>query len=793
MRVWRYASIILLLVGVSYSIYVGFLFKQLVDSFTTQKEFIPTRIYSDVTRIASPQKRRYVQSRLKDLGYIHHDISENRISFTLHDADYPHHLIPESHVTSRLVGQEIQLQFDGNQEESILESIFIPAANQELQEISDLFLEPELITRLSRDSGTGEAEKKVREFVRFEDFPATIWKAIIAIEDQHFLEHKGLDPRGFARAIWINLKTLSFAQGGSTITQQLVKNLMVRRSKNLFKKLTEIFLSILLEFKYGKKQILERYLNEVYLGQIGNLEVHGVQEGANYFFGKKIQDLNLGEITLLAGIIRGPYYYSPYRHMNRAVERQQMVLQKMVETGQITQEEALLAINQPIRLAPPTTGGNKAPYFTDFVKARLIEKLKDRLSESELSDAGLRVYTTLDPYLNQEAQDTLKAQIQKIRTQSKVLLPFQRNIDGAIASVDHQMGQIRVLIGGSDYQESTFNRILNMKRQVGSTFKPVVYLSAFLKEDPSGKRYGPAYPLEDHPWKLIYDGGNQNWEPKNYTPEYLGWIPARKALILSKNIPTARLGMEIGLDQIIETAKKLGIQSPLPRVPSLTLGVTELSPVELLRVYTAFSNRGSVARQLLVIRAITLEDGTDYARFFYEPQQVISPAAADLMTNLLRDVFTEGTARSAYRMGFDYPAAGKTGTTSDHRDSWFAGFTPRLTTVTWVGIDQGDTLDQKTADTFRLTGAGTALPVWVGFMKKTFDIFPPEPFPISEELVDVPIDRHTGNTAKINCSESQILVEKYMKGYKPEISSCESNWPESQPKTDLSQPEDPTV
>lgn len=785
MRLRRVVGIGAALGAVPLGVYLWILYGQLREAFDRQDQFIPTRIYSDVTRIASPQTRGWIEEKLKNLGYsrdVTSEAGQNQIRFTLHPMDYPIYLIPDSHPTVEALNKSITLHFTGTEPDAPLQSI-----EMEGKEIADLYLEPELVATLSR---TGETTQRIiREPLKFQEIPAPVWKAIIAIEDQHFLEHKGLDPRGIIRAIWVNLKTLSLAQGGSTITQQLVKNLMARRNKNLFRKANEILLAFLLEASFEKEQILERYLNEVYLGQVGSLEVHGVAEGAKHFFGKELSDLNLAEIALMAGLIRGPGYYSPYRHRDRAVERQQLVLKKMAETEQIAEEEAKAALSLPIRLAPPQNVANKAPYFTDFVKAELIRELKGKIPETEIAEAGFRVYTTLDLSMNQSAQLAVSRGLGAL--EQKLGLGKEGasvRIEGALASVDHTSGFIRALIGGRSYSFSTFNRILNMKRQVGSTFKPFVYLSALRKGmDPVGIAYGPGHPIEDAAWTLTHDGGRQQWSPKNYEKGYRGWINYRTALAHSVNTAAAKLGWEVGVPAIIDTARALGIQSPLPEVPSLSLGVAELSPIELLTAYATLANHG-VRGDLTVIRAITQEDGTGYARFVTHPKPAIEQGPVDLLTDMLSSVFLEGTARGAIQMGFDRPAVGKTGTTSHHRDSWFAGYTPQLTTVVWVGLD---TLEIPAADPknaknskkkpreIQLTGGSSALPIWVEFMKKALEGEPPMTFPVSPHLVSLPIDIKTGEKALPGCPDEQVATEKYWKNFEPRMATCESMWPPS--------------
>jgi penicillin-binding protein 1B len=365
-----------------------------------------------------------------------------------------------------LKDKRVTLHFEGTSADAGLASI-----DSEIGVVNDLYLEPEFVATLNSD------KSQIREVLKFEEFPKAIPDAVMAAEDNRFYEHFGIDPRGFARALFVNLKTLSFSQGGSTITQQLVKNLMERRNRNFFMKVSELFLAPVLELKYSKKQIFERYLNEVFLGQIGSYEVRGFAEGAKYFFGKKVTDLNTGEIALLVGLIKGPAFYSPYRHFERAKIRQHYVLERMLETKKITEPEFKAALQNPIRLAQAPQAGNRAPYYVDYVKAELARLVKGSFEENELPELGFQIYTTLDLGMNQAAQDSLQKGLKSL--ESRLGIEGAITLQGALAAVDQSTGEIRSLIGGRSYSESTFNRILNMKRQVGSTFKPVVYATAF--------------------------------------------------------------------------------------------------------------------------------------------------------------------------------------------------------------------------------------------------------------------------------------------------------------------------
>jgi penicillin-binding protein 1B len=735
----------------SFLFYFLYLLHQVEVAFNAPAEFIPTRIYSDVSRVAPGQARQPIEKKLKSLGYTLVEKGDD-LTFTLHSPTYPEHLIPAEHPTHELKDKKITFHFDGEKQDSLLESI-----EAESGSVNDLYLEPEFIATLSAD------KSQIREVLKFEEFPISIPNAIVAAEDQHFYEHFGIDPRGFARALWVNLKTLSLSQGGSTITQQLVKNLMERKNKNLFKKVNELFLAPILEIKYSKQQIFERYLNEVFLGQVGAFEIRGFSEGAKYFFGKNVGDLNMGEIALMVGLIKGPAFYSPYRHLDRAKTRQRYVLERMFETKKITESELKIALQLPIRLSPPPSATNRAPYFVDFVKSEINRLLNEHFQEEEIPELGFQVYTSLDLNMNQIAQETLQTAIPQNPAKNAAL-------QGAIVIVDQATSEIRALIGGKNYAESNFNRILNMKRQAGSTFKPIVYASAFrIMQDANGNSFTPAFPLLDEKWGWKYDAKQPIWKPSNYEKESLGWISLKHSLSKSINTTAARLAQKVGLAEIADTARTLGVETKIPLVPSISLGSVELSPMEIVSVYSTLANHGK-SSDLSVIKSILNPDGSEY--YVNEPRtkEKIDPGIADMMTELLQSVFLEGTAANAVNLGFSRPAAGKTGTTNDYRDAWFVGYTPQLTAAVWMGFDQGT---QKS----KLTGANTALPVWVKMMNRILQYEPAIPFPESDHLIDMRLDKFTGQRAESSCSESQVVLEKVIVGREPKKSTCEKEYP----------------
>ena len=787
-------------------------YRALVENFQRHADYIPTRFYTDVVRIKLQGTRSAIETRLTRLGYVFQRWPQT-LGFTLHPVDYPPFLstpeptlgpsqsplaessagsgsappsdlaapdfraAPAAVDAAPVDSERVVLEFDRPGPEGRLRSL-----QRGAEVVSEVVLEPEVFATLSP---RGSLHADVRHYLSFSEIPAPFWKAVIAIEDQHFLDHRGFDPRGLARAIAVDLKTFSFAQGGSTLTQQLVKNLMARRGKNLVSKLNELVLSVLLELRFEKEAILERYLNEVYLGQLGNFEIHGISEAARSFFDQEAADLNQAEAALLAGLIRGPTSYSPYRSAERSFERMRLVLRKMHEVGFLASEELDEALQTPPRLAPVQSTLNQAPYFSDYVKVELAQLLgpPNPASPTEAPlgeepsgiESGLRVYTTLDPILNQLAQDAISQGIQKLEKTPKGARAPQARLEGALAAADAQSGAIRALVGGRSYLESNFNRILNMKRQVGSAFKPVVYLSALRQQhDPQGHTYGPGLPLLDAPFTWDYEN-HQSWTPRNYDRKFRGWISLRQALAQSINTITARLGQQVGLRAIIETAQLLGIDSSLPSVPALTLGIAELSPLEVLRAYSTLA-RGGARPQFQVIRAVTQAQGE--VRFRAQPHatQTLDPALCELMNDLLTSVLDEGTARAARRMGFLVDAAGKTGTTSNYRDAWFAGFTPDLVSVVWLGTEKSQTL----TPTMKLTGANSALPVWVRFNQPASALSHHYRFDsrlTRAHLHRVLIDKKTGERATPECPPSQVLVENYIEGLEPAEQTCASDYP----------------
>ncbi len=738
--------------------YCLYLFQNL-DSIMSQQPALekPSIIYSDIFIIKKGDffSNTALKERLEELKI---NLNENNSVFSFKEKNWD---VPES-----ILPLESQLRIAGDAQvqievaDDIVQKIIVNSEEKEAYVI-----EPTPIARLSGST------TEIREYLPLDQIPTRLLQAIIAIEDQRFLEHVGFDPRGLARAIWINLRRGSMSQGGSTLTQQLIKNLLGTRQKTITRKMKELVLAFLIEMKYSKEQILEKYLNELYFGQVGAMEIHGVSEAARYFFNKQLDRLSLAECAILAGIVRGPYFYSPYRAKERTLERQQTVLKKMAELKLISTSELNSAVKEKINFAPPLTGINKAPYFVDFVKAQILDELSEKISRDVLTTEGLKVYSTLDLPIQRRADEAVFKNVTALEAKYKIQRPLR--LEGLLVASEPATGFVRALVGGRSYNETSFNRVLNMRRSVGSSFKPIVYLTGFMKgTDSQGNPIHSAWMVDDEPWSYEYD--KKKWSPKNYEKAYRGKITLREAFVNSINIPMAKLATDLGVDLILDTAEKLGLGTELPRVPSIALGSVSLSSSELLSVYNIFANMGENV-DLTTVRVITDANGVVIAKFNPQATQVFERKYFTILNELLHAVTTEGTSKALPQLGYDKFSYGKTGTTNFYRDAWFTGFSQGLSAVTWVGFDElkiPDEEDVKAVRKFKspalLTGAGTALPIWASFYKGVFPSAHSKPEPDPDTgLETARISRKSGCVVDPSKSEEEAFTSHFLAGTTP--------------------------
>ncbi|HBN07782.1 MAG TPA: penicillin-binding protein [Cyanobacteria bacterium UBA8530] len=540
-----------------------------------------------------------------------------------------------------------------------------------------------------------------RIVVPLRDIPQSVQQAVIAIEDERFFHHRGIDPRGIFRALLINLSEGDHFQGGSTLTQQLAKSLFLSPSRTLPRKLADAWLAIQIEHRFNKSQILELYLNQVFWGH----NSFGIEAAAQTYFGKSATKLTLPESALLAGLLKGPEMYSPYHNPNLAKRRQKLVLQLMSRQNFISPPEVETAVKTALTYPGQQNHVYRAPYFTSY----LLQRLTERFGADQVMRGGLRVFSTLDL----SAQELAEKMLTRMIKDNKHINITQ----GAMVSIEPKTGYVRTLIGGIDYGTSKFNRITQALRQPGSAFKPFVYLTAF------SEGISPSKVVNDAP--VSYPAGNGEWwTPQNYDHDYYGSISVRRALEKSNNVIAVKLIQQVGVEKVIETAHRLGITSKLSPNLSLALGTSEVTPLDLTSAYCVFAADGMRTEPILVTK---IEDraGRIIEINKPKPRRVFPEEPLRVLVDCMQGVVTRGTGAAAY---FGRPAAGKTGTTSDHRDAWFIGFTPDLCATIWVGNDNNSKMVGGT------TGGALCAPLWARFMRATLADIPPSSFPRPKSL-----------------------------------------------------------
>ena len=624
-------------------------------------------------------------------------------------------------------------------------------------------LEPELIAAIY--NGTWEE----RNLLQLNEVSPHLIIAVLAVEDSRFYEHRGVDPWSVARAIWVNLKSGAIVQGGSTLTQQLVKNFYLNQERTLVRKINEAMMALLLEMEYSKDEILEAYLNEIYMGQNGMMGIYGIGEAARFYFGKRPLYLTLGESALLAGVINSPNLFSPFEHPERAAERKTHVLERMRKLNMIPHRSFLQAMREEIPDHSPIAQRREAPYFVDFVR----QELGKNYHPSVLASQGLRIFTSLDMQYQKKVEESLQSGLKRLEDHYPSLLreePSDR-LQGSVVVLQPQTGYIKAMVGGRDYSETQFNRVTQAKRQPGSLFKLFVYAAAISQEASSGgSPYTPASLLDDSPFILV--SGETTWRPQNYDRNFHGTVTLRTAIEKSLNVATAKLAQEIGIDRVADIAEASGIKSPLARVPSLALGTSEVVPLEMATAYGTIAN-GGVRVDPLAIKEVVDSEGKVLERRTLEMSQVFTPQQAYLLTHLLTGVVENGTAKSLRRSGLTIPIAGKTGTSSHYRDAWFVGYTTDLLGLVWVGFDQEGSEKEEGrgghSETVHLTGAQAAIPIWTDVMKDITTDNPSEEFMIPPGIIFREIDPETGLLSTLGCPGG--IREAFIKGTEP-TQSC---------------------
>lgn len=589
--------------------------------------------------------------------------------------------------------------------------------------------------------------------VALSDIPVNIRQAVMAIEDVGFLEHPGVSLKSILRALLKDIQAGKKAQGGSTITQQLMKNLYFSRQKSWWRKIQEAVFAVVTETRHSKEDILEAYLNEVYMGQWSTQEIHGVSEGARFYFNQSVSTLNLSQAASLAALIQSPNAHDPHKDPTPLTKRRNLVLKKMLDAGFILEDEYRFAVQEPLGIIPRDKILENIGYFMDLVLRTLPDEIKNRLDADALT-----VYTSLNPYLQSSASRALKNNLERLKKQVPAIQRKEQkglHLQSALIAIDVPSCSVIALQGGSSYRQTQFNRVLQGKRQPGSLFKPFVFLAGF-SHPSADKPITAVTELEGTQFEWKYD--NQIWKPKNYEKDYPEKVTARRALEESLNVPTAHLAQKVGLPHIVEAINASGIKSPIPVVPSISLGSAEVTPYELAEAYTVFANLGKGCSLRPVL---DVYDENKNNVFETKPQlEERLPLIPTFQTvQLLKGVFARGTAKYAQASGVQWQHfAGKTGTTNDYKDAWFVGFSPQVLALVWVGYDE----EEKVG----LTGAAAALPLWNEFMKTAQDFFPLGDFQAPEGLNRVEVDPTNGKVANPRCPTR--LEEYFVPGSEPQ-------------------------
>lgn len=601
------------------------------------------------------------------------------------------------------------------------------------------------------------AHNEDRILVKLEDVPPMFTQALVAVEDRGFYAHHGLAPLAILRAMWANVRAGHAVQGGSTLTQQLVKNFFLSNERTLVRKVNEAAMALLLELHYDKSEILEAYLNEVYLGQDGRRSINGFGLASYFYFERPLSQLRAHEIALLVGMIKGPSYYDPRRFPQRALARRNLVLDIMASQGVIDDAQAARAKQNSLGVvAEPPSGTTLYPNFVDLVRRQLRRDYRDE----DLTSEGLQIFTTLDPILQRHAEQALANQLRRLEGTS---LRPRGSLQGAVVAVRPGNGEVTALVGGRDPKYAGFNRAVDAVRQIGSLVKPAVYLTALQR--PS--RYSLTTPLDDRPIEIKNADGSV-WQPENYDKEFHGEVPLVMALAHSYNVATVRLGMELGVTNVLQTLEGLGVERRLQPYPSLLLGAASLTPLEVTQVYQTIAADG-FRTPLRSIRAVLDKQGEPLSRYPISVARAFDETSMYLLTRALEMVVQQGTAASlGAALGPDAGIAGKTGTTDDSRDSWFAGFGEDYLAVVWVGRD-----DNRSTG---LTGSTGALPVWRELARQA------RPLPLQPSIPSgverVWIDPANGLLADQNCAGAVVLP--FAAGTVPQQQSpCtqqETNW-----------------
>jgi len=683
----QYAYMVYSAFAILFISYVVYLDVQIREKMSGRIWSLPSHVYARPLELYQ-DKVLSIEDLSKELTHLNYHKTNTRPSQA---GEY--RILNGSHI--ELIARDFTF-WDGKQKS---QGVRLSIYNNKVGKIHELYSDKSIsLLRLepAKIAGIYPAKKEERQIIKLSEVPDDLVVALLAVEDRRFYQHWGLDPRAIARAFLANIMAGQTVQGGSTLTQQLVKNLFLSPDRTLVRKINEAIMSLLIEFHYDKAVILEAYINEVYLGQSGSKQIHGFELASQFYFAKHLKQLRRDQMALLVGLVKGPSWYEPRKHTDRAKERRNQVLQLMFEQEIISEVQLNKYSQLSLGLTnKPSFSKNRFPALVDLVK----RQLQQDYNEDDLKSAGLRIFTSIDPIVQSKVEASVRRILPRLERDKNASSELQASV--IVAS--SQQGEIKAMVSDRNPDFPGFNRSLDAVRQVGSLIKPAIYLSALQQP----RKYTLATLLDDTPLH-IKTAKDQTWSPQNYDKEFKGQVSLLQALNTSRNVPTVRLGLELGLADIADTLHNLGVVRDIPTYPSMTLGAFSLSPLDVANMYQTFAASGFHV-PLKVIREVHNKDGKPLKRYPLESEKTLNEQSVYLVNHVLHEVTQTGTAKSLKR-NIPHDLAGKTGTTDDLRDSWFAGFSDESLAVVWIGRDDNTNTG--------LTGSSGALSVWTNVMQQ---------------------------------------------------------------------------
>jgi penicillin-binding protein 1B len=731
---WSFQLTVIL--GCAFLSYCALLDFQIRKKFDEKRWAVPARVYAQPLELYAG--RRYEKSkvitRLKNVGYENVSILKGPGQFLVRNSTIEIYTRQFHYWDGLESAKKLKIQFNHQQVTSITEIISD-------KNVSIVRLTPTLIGKVF------PLHDEDRILVTYKEVPETLIEALIAVEDRYYFEHFGLDPFGILRAIYINGLHGKLTQGGSTLTQQLIKNMFLTRERTFTRKINEMLMALMLEYHYSKEDILSAYVNEIYLGQNGKRSIHGFGMAAEFYFSKPLNELNNAEVALLVGMVKGASYYNPRKQTKRALNRRNLVLKLLKNSEFISEVEFEVAISKPLNVTDkPKWSSAKYPAYIDLVRRHL----KRDYRINDLRNEGLIIHTSLDIDKQEISHDSVEKSLLKLEKMKGFI---SGTLQTALVVVNQHSGEVLALIGDRNKKKNAFNRALDAKRSIGSLIKPAIYMTALNRP----AEYNVLSSLDDSELVLELQNG-KFWKPNNYDKRTHGYIPLVRSIAKSYNLSTVRLGMALGLENVIQTLKNLGITSSIPRLPSILLGALNLSPYEVTQMYQTIAS-GGLQIPLRTIRYVLDSNGQPLKRYDLTVREYIKPETAFLTQYLLTEVVQNGTARRLKReLPSLMPLAGKTGTTNALRDSWFAGFGDRILSVVWVGRDNNNSA--------KLTGSTGAMQIWIDMMKK----IKPEPLLlVKPEEIEWQVYPDMSNP-KSSCDQTKSYP--FVKKYKANSIGC---------------------